>query len=88
MTADSRPTERAMKAAVEMEMHAAIGTKTVAKGKALDKCFPAYDELLEVAKETLRLFRYNVDDAADAADFAAEVEIKIEAAIAKAEGRS
>ncbi len=45
--ADSRPTERAMKAAVEMEMHAVVGTTTVAKGETLDKCFPAYDDLLE-----------------------------------------
>ncbi|NTA79926.1 hypothetical protein G6L13_05430 [Agrobacterium tumefaciens] len=82
--ADSRPTERAMKAAVEMEMHAAVGTRTVDKGATLDKCFPAYDDLLEATKETLRLFRYNVEDAADAADFAADVEIKLEAAIAKA----
>ena len=46
----------------------------------------AAPDLLEVAKETLRLFRYNVEDAADAADFAAEVELKLEAAIAKATG--
>lgn len=49
--ADRRPTERAMKAAVEMEMHAAVGTRTVDKGATLDKCFPAYDELLAALQE-------------------------------------
>ncbi len=39
-----------MKAAVEMEMHAAVGTRTVDKGATLDKCFPAYDELLDALK--------------------------------------
>ncbi|MEV5054642.1 hypothetical protein MRBLRH13_000223 [Agrobacterium radiobacter] len=48
----------------------------------------AAPELLEAAKEALRLFRYNVEDAADAVDFAADVEIKLEDAISKAEGRS
>ena len=51
--ADSRPTERAMKAAVEMEMHAAVGTTTLAKGETLDKCFPAYDDLLVAANKTV-----------------------------------
>lgn len=56
MTADSRPTERAMKAAVEMEMHATVGTTTVAKGETLDKCFPAYDEFLSASKKLVSAF--------------------------------
>jgi len=45
-----RPSERAMKAAVEMEVHAVCSTTTVGKGAALDKAFPAYDELLEALR--------------------------------------
>jgi hypothetical protein len=42
----ARPTDRAMKAAVEMEIHAACSTMTIAKGAALDEAFPAYDDML------------------------------------------
>lgn len=48
-----RPSERAMKAAVEMEIHAACSTTTVGKGAALDKAFPAYDEILAALKALL-----------------------------------
>ncbi|MDH1268950.1 hypothetical protein N5C81_15095 [Rhizobium pusense] len=97
MTADSRPTERAMKAAVEMEMHAAVGTRTVDKGATLDKCFPAYDGLLDAANKT-------VDGLAEEYLITAECDddwiydtlgsvlagayFSARAAIAKAEGRS
>lgn len=47
----------------------------------------AAPDLLEAAKDVLKLFRYHTEDAADAADFAAAVEIQIEAAISKAEAR-
>ncbi len=50
MSTTARPTDRAMKAAVEMEMHATVGTRTIDKGAMLDKHFPAYDELLEAMK--------------------------------------
>lgn len=40
------PTERAMKCAVAMEIHAAISTQTVAKGREIDLHFPGYDDLL------------------------------------------
>lgn len=79
--------ERAMKAAVDMEIHAACSTTTVGKALALDRHFPAYDEMLAALKATL-------------ADFAAWCEIRggagtyqpamdrVQAAISKAEGRS
>lgn len=68
-----------MKAAVEMEMHAAVGTRTVDKGTTLDKCFPAYDELLVALKKAVaQLERMGSDGLSSGA---------IDA-IAKAEGRS
>ncbi len=60
----------------------------IAEAYANANLISAAPDLLEAVQETLRLFRYNTDDASDAADFAADVELKLEAAIAKAEGRS
>lgn len=40
------PSLRAMTAAVVMEAHAAVGTRTDAKAHELDDHFPAYDEVL------------------------------------------
>lgn len=89
MTADSRPTERAMKAAVEMEMHAAVGTKTVAKGETLDKCFPAYDELLIEAKRAAEVMERHIWPKPDVGpDHPYSVLQALQTAIAKAEGRS
>jgi len=48
----------------------------------------AAPELLEAAKDVIKLFHYHTEDAADAADFAAAVEIQLESAISKAEGRT
>ncbi|WP_312412063.1 hypothetical protein [Shinella sp.] len=56
--------------------------------RANARLIAAAPELLEGAKSVIKLFRYHTEDAADAADFAAAVEIQIEAAIAKAEGRT
>lgn len=47
------PSERAMVAAVQMEIHCTLSTKTVDKGLALDNRFPAYDELLSALKHIL-----------------------------------
>lgn len=46
------PTERAMKAAVDMEVHAACSTQTIAKARALDGHFLGYDDVV-VALENL-----------------------------------
>lgn len=49
------PTQRAMKAAVDMEVHAAISTRTDAKAKALDEHFPGYDAMVAALD---RIFSY------------------------------
>lgn len=46
----TRPSERAMRAAVEMEIHAAISSTTLSKAEELDKAFPAYDDMLAALK--------------------------------------
>lgn len=84
--ADSRPTERAMKAAVEMEMHAAVGTTTVAKGETLDKCFPAYDDLLRSLRSILAFYEPGQTHLDTNAWTHAEASAR--RALAKAEGRS
>lgn len=95
--ADSRPTERALKAAIEMEIHAAVGTRTVDKGAKLDKCFPAYDDLLEaankavdgLAEEYLIIAECDDDWIYDTlGSVLAGVYFSARSAIAKAEGRS
>lgn len=43
----TEPSERAMKAAVVMEVHAACSTTTRAKALALDELFPGHDALLK-----------------------------------------
>ena len=80
-----RPTERAMRCAVEMEIHAACSTMTIAKGHAIDKHFPGYDDMLAALKslaDTLRSYLAHMD-----ADDIAELEAA-RAAIARAEGRT
>lgn len=47
----NKPTERAFKAAVNMEVHAACSTRTDEKAAALDEHFPAYDDLLTALTE-------------------------------------
>lgn len=76
--ADSRPTERAMKAAVEMEIHATIGTRTVAKGETLDKWFPAYDDLLDACQKVINNW----------GDLHHKDLMQLRAAVAKSEARS
>jgi len=49
-TAAARPSKRAMEAAIDMEVHAALSTRTDAKALELDKRFPAYDDMLAVLK--------------------------------------
>ncbi len=41
-----RPSSRAMKAAVMMEIHASLSTQTVAKGREIDKHFPTMPWLM------------------------------------------
>lgn len=43
--------KRAMKAAVDMEVHAACSTTTKGKAEALEAHFPAYDKLLSLARD-------------------------------------
>lgn len=47
------PSERASRAALQMEIHAALRTTTRAKAVALDCVFPAYDELLAALKDLI-----------------------------------
>ncbi len=49
--AKPRPPQRAMAAAVEMEIHCAIGSKTIDKAHDIDDRFPAYDEMLAALRE-------------------------------------
>ena len=83
-TTDTRPSglpsERAMKAAVSMEIHSACSTSTLGKGRALDESFPAYDDLLEALEACAE------DDGFLGLTF--ETRERISAAIAKAEGRA
>lgn len=44
---EMKPSARALRAAVDMEVHAACSTRTDAKAAALDGHFPAYDEVLD-----------------------------------------
>lgn len=81
--ADSKPTERAKAAAVEMEIHAAAGSSTLEKAVALDKFFPAYDEILDVLKKLVAQ-DYNVVTARGFEHSVLSNSIK---ALAKAEGR-
>jgi hypothetical protein len=46
LSMSDQPSERAMKAAVEMEVHAVLSTTTAAKARELDDAFPAYDSAL------------------------------------------
>ncbi|MBZ9807643.1 hypothetical protein [Mesorhizobium sp. ESP-6-2] len=47
------PTERAMKCAIEMELHAACSSQTIAKAQAIDDLFPAYDDILSALESIL-----------------------------------
>ena len=88
-TAEARPSDRAMKAAVNMEAHAALSTRTDAKAAALDDHFPGYDEMLEALKRLVA----NYDSSAPSNGIWAQMREfgeaygQAKAAIAKAEGR-
>lgn len=50
----SRPTDRAMKCAVMMEVHCALSTQTIGKAKDIDQSFPAYDDVIEALTEAFQ----------------------------------
>lgn len=83
-------TERAMKAAVEMEIHAALSTTTAAKGEELDKYFPAHDEMLIALRECRDLATLAKSLTANGSDdeYIRAVSALIEITLAKAEGRT
>lgn len=78
----TRPTERAMRAAVEMEIHAACSTTTLSKGHEIDRHFPGYDDMLaalQAVRARFQHLRLGPDEDA--------VIDRVDAAIAKAEDR-
>lgn len=84
MSEETRPTERAMKAAVEMEIHAAVSSSTLAKGAAIDKYFSGYDDLLAALKRIVEHQAAYIDELPGA--FGVGDLEAARAAIAKAEG--
>lgn len=86
------PSQRAMRAAVDMEMHAACSTTTKAKAEALDAIFPEYDNMLLSLKVLLELTS-EMDDAGPThagyqSAWLIEQNRNAESIIAKAEGRA
>ncbi|MEK1908204.1 MAG: hypothetical protein AAAB13_20720 [Pseudomonas sp.] len=79
-----QPSERAMKAAVEMELHAACGTMTIAKGRAIDAVFPAYDDVLNALITALPYVEEAEPDQAYAKGAVRKVIDQMRAAISKA----
>lgn len=88
------PSRRAFEAAISMEIHAACSTQTVGKARELDRHFPAYDDMLAAGAAvldyaTLPEILANNDRHEDTV-FAIRIGDlrRLNAAIAKAEGRS
>lgn len=79
-----RPSDRAMKAAVEMEIHAACETTTLGKGLALDQAFPAYDDMLQALKDAQEVLVHNPDASQPPRYRAIQASKIIKSALAKA----
>lgn len=93
MSGETKLTERAMRAAVCMEVQSAVSTRTDAKAKALDEYFPGYDDMLAALRRAERFIDNGIElgfirmPDVGTPDPAHDTLTAIRAAISKAEGR-